>query len=348
MKKITVLVSGEKESPDGIRAFYLFRDIDNINVIFRENRLFYYISVIHVLFFRLERVVYFVGFDTISIILTMLRSTFFPIKIVYDTGDLQCELSHSFRSRFFTGLVCLLENWLFRNASLVIPRTETLRQILMDKVKVIYVIRDGVDFGLYSQYTAIPEGVVVGTTGTFHRDMRTGRISGSEVIEVLIELKKMGIEARGLIAGEGSVYRILRKMSRDAGVEVDFVEGWTEYRRFPELLQRITFAINLQTNDAIGRVRLGGKIPPFLATGRYIFSTDVPECVKYLKPEFIVHYNGSYDRDFPSKVARRIAYLLEHRGKMNERMLGLSIAERYFDYRKLSRELKNILRSKVL
>jgi len=346
MEKITVLVSGEKESPDGIRALYLFRDIENINVIFRENRLFYYIAVLHMLFFRLERVVYFVGFDTISIILAMLRSTFFPIKIVYDTGDLQCELSRSFRSRFFTGLVCLLENWLFRNASLVIPRTETLRQILMDKVEEIYVIRDGVDFELYSQYTAIPEGVVVGTTGTFHRDMRTGRISGSEVIEVLIELKKMGIEARGLIAGKSSVYGMLRKIAREAGVEVEFIENWTEYRRFPELLQRITFAINLQTNDAIGRVRLGGKIPPFLATGRYIFSTDVPECVKYLKPEFIVHYNGSYDRDFPSKVARRIAYLLEHRGKMNERMLGLSIAERYFDYRKLSRELKNILTSK--
>jgi len=98
MRKFLVFVKDKKLEPNGVRADYLFGDINDAFVIYREKRLKTYLRFIYHLI-KFDHTVYLMGFDTIVVLILF----FLNYKdFFYDTGDFEYALSRSFRNRFLS------------------------------------------------------------------------------------------------------------------------------------------------------------------------------------------------------------------------------------------------------
>ena len=59
----------------------------------------------------------------------------------------------------------------------------------------------------------------------------------------------------------------------------------------PALLAACDICLSTQTNDVPGNVRTTGKLPLYLACGRYILASNVGEAARVLPPEMLVPYD---------------------------------------------------------
>lgn len=338
MRKFLILAKDNFLEPNGTRAKYLFEG-SNFLIIYRKNRIKTYLKFIYFLLSS-RPFVYFVGFETFSLFISFVLG---HRKFVLDTGDNECELSKSFRKKLFSKFICTIERWAIKNSIAMIVRTETYKEILEKRRKKVYLIRDGVDVDSLRQHKKIPEILTIGIIGNLNIDKRTGNINGKEIIEAVEILNKEGYKIKGYIFGKGKAFPYLKKLS--LGKNVDVIEDWISLERIGEIIENITIGLNIQTNDAIGNIRLGGKIPVYLATSRYILSTKSGDCVKMLPDDYLINYNGIYDHNFPFKIAEKVKEIIREPERLNIRISGEKIAYKYFDYKILRKELYKILDS---
>ncbi len=338
MRKFLVLSKDYIHGPNGMRARYLFDD-KNFFILYRKNRFITYLRFLYIILSS-RPFVYFVGFETLSLFILYLLGY---KKFIIDTGDNECELSKSYRKRFLSNLICIIERWAIKNSLILIVRTETYKEILEKRRKDVYLIRDCIDVDSLKEYKRIPDVLTIGMIGNLNIDKRTGNINGREIIEVVEILNREGYNVKGFIFGKGKAFPYLKKIACNKNVEI--IEDWVSIENIGEIMEKISIGINIQTNDLVGNIRLGAKVLVYLATSRYILSTKIGDCPRILPSEYLIDYKGVYDPDFTFRLARELKKIIREPERLKIRFSGPEIALRYFDCKILRKELYKILES---
>jgi glycosyltransferase involved in cell wall biosynthesis len=102
--------------------------------------------------------------------------------------------------------------------------------------------------------------------------------------------------------------------------------------------------LSTQTNDLVGQVRTTGKLPLYLATGRYILASRVGEAALVLDEEMLIEYENVKDLEYPQRLAQRIQQILNDRSKLAKGRWNRCLAEQTFDYDVLAEKLKDVMR----
>ncbi len=105
--------------------------------------------------------------------------------------------------------------------------------------------------------------------------------------------------------------------------------------------------LSTQTNDLVGNVRTTGKLPLYLAAGRFILASRVGEAAIILDDDMLVDYDGVVDPTYPAKLAARVSQLLEAPHILRQNTRSHELAKTHFDYDKLAERMATVLTSTV-
>jgi glycosyltransferase involved in cell wall biosynthesis len=145
--------------------------------------------------------------------------------------------------------------------------------------------------------------------------------------------------------GDGSGIAVLRRRCVEYGI-ADLLEfaGRVPYGELPAWLRRFDICLSTQTNDVIGHVRTTGKLPLYLAAGRFVLASRVGEAARVLPPEMLVEYNGGVDFDYPARLADRVVALIGAGTDFVYRPECPALARAHFDYDRLAPRVAAVLR----
>jgi glycosyltransferase involved in cell wall biosynthesis len=101
--------------------------------------------------------------------------------------------------------------------------------------------------------------------------------------------------------------------------------------------------LSTQTNDLPGQVRTTGKLPLYLAAGRYILASKVGEAARVLPEEMLVEYDGTVDRSYPARLADRIERLLADPSILVRGCANVALARTAFDYDVLTNQVASVI-----
>jgi glycosyltransferase involved in cell wall biosynthesis len=268
-----------------------------------------------------------------------------------ETGDAIYELSrNSGRGRVALWLTWLLEKFALSFAHGIVVRSHPHQELLQRSNISAEVIPDGVDTNQFKpsdeealrrEYN-LDECTVIGLLGSLIWNPLSQMSYGSELIEVIDQLRHLPV--KGLIIGDGTGLSILKGecVARGLQDKVVFL-GRLPYDELPRYINLMDICLSSQTNDVAGKVRTTGKLPLYLACGRFVLATDVGEASRVLPPEMLVPYEGSKDRTYPSRLAARIECLLQNPRDIEKRSPSISIAKTHFEYNVLAARLAKLL-----
>ena len=211
-------------------------------------------------------------------------------RIVIDTGDAITELARSLdRSPLGVGLTRRLEECSLSQADRIVVRGTFHQEWLARRGVRSEVVQDGIE----SSFIGTPqpddlrkqlglEGTLtVGLVGSLAWSARLQSCYGWDLIELIRILKDHPI--KGVVIGDGSGLPILQARCREYGIadRVLFL-GRMPYEELPQRFGPHRRCLSTQTNDLPGQVRTTGKLPLYLATGRYILASRVGEAARLL------------------------------------------------------------------
>jgi len=274
--------------------------------------------------------------------------------VIVDTGDAAFALARS------TGNYSHLQLWLIRaiewlamhTAEGIIVRGSYHRPVLeRSGVKRVEVIPDGVnvlefqnisvsDIVRCRQRLGLCDNLVIGMVGTMEWSDRYQMCYGWDIIEALPRLRDARVKA--LLVGDGNGRLRLEKRARDLGVadQVIFV-GRIELEQIGLFVAAMDICVSTQSNDQVGWVRTTGKLPLYLACGKYVIATDVGEAHRVLRQiGHLLPYQGVRDEEHPIRLADHVRRLVEN-PEFRQRASGASsIALQEFDYGMLRLRMK--------
>jgi len=213
------------------------------------------------------------------------------------------------------------------------------------------VIPDGVDVSQFSprmeedlrrQYN-LDRFTVIGVLGSLIWNPRTQMCYGWDLLEVIERLSDRRV--KGLIIGDGSGLRALKMQCAARGLEdrVLFL-GRIPYDRLPRFLNLMDICLSTQTNDVVGQVRTTGKLPLYLACGRFVLASKVGEAARVLPPEMLVPYLGSQDSEYPARIAARVEAFLDAPEVLQQRERSVLIAQTHFEYDLLAAKVRQTIK----
>lgn len=264
-----------------------------------------------------------------------------PMRLIVETGDAIYELARSsgMRSRLGLELTRWLEQFALRSADRVVVRGTFHQHWLQHLGIESDVIQDGVNMSQFKPMDVaalradlgLANALTVGVVGSLEWSEKLQWCYGQELIEAIRLLKKERII--GIIIGNGSGVDHLKQRCRDYGIR-NQVRFW---RRVPfdELPQRLCLmdvCLSTQTNNLVGRVRTTGKLPLYLAAGRYVLASDVGEASLVLPPEMRIDYIGVKDDYYPVRLAKRLSELCQHPEILKREGEITACARTHFDY----------------
>jgi hypothetical protein len=215
-------------------------------------------------------------------------------------------------------------------------------------------IPDGVDLAQFSPSRedsctsrAMGAPLVIGMLGSITWSPTRRTSYGQDLIDTLHTLRSDGsgvADVRGELIGDGDGLDALRTRANTLGVAhlVTF-HGRQPLAALPAIMRRWNVCLSTQTNDAIGHVRTTGKLPLYLALGRFVLASDVGEAARVLPSRMLVPYDGEDDRSYPSKLAARILTLHAQGEPFGDQPECAVLAGRYFDYDHLAAEFGTVL-----
>lgn len=270
-------------------------------------------------------------------------------RVVLDTGDAIVELGKALgRGPIRLGLTRLLEVLGFRIADQVVVRSENHRKLLRNHGLPAQCVPDGVclaDFASAAEGPAksVPP-VTLGVVGSCIWSPRWKLCYGWELVETLSLLPPE--MADGVFIGDGDGLPWLRQKAKRLGVadRIRFV-GRVPYQELPRCLAEIDIALSTQTNDRAGQVRTTGKLPLYLAAGRFVLASRVGTAASILPEDMLVDYHGSVDREYPRRLAERIVRLVKEQTPLSPRSDSVELARRFFDYDQLAFRYAEIIRA---
>jgi glycosyltransferase involved in cell wall biosynthesis len=359
MTKVAFLVNGDERSAAAERANAFASRLRNrydIRVAYRSPRKFGSMLRLFAFLVRTKpQITYVVDMSYSGVVAAVMYKFTTRACLIIDTGDAICELGRSMgRSRMGLWFTRMLEMISFRGADRIVVRG-TLHQMLLEQRGIhAELIQDGVDTsqfkpmdvsGLRKEHGL--EGILtIGTVGSVVWNEALGMCYGSEVAEVVHLLKDAPV--KGVIIGDGPGLSRLKGLCREYGVEdrVSFL-GRVAYDELPRFLNLIDVCISTQTNDVVGQVRTTGKLPLYMATGRYVLATRVGEASLCLPEEMLVDYYGKRDSFYVRRLAERVRRLMEGRGALARGSENIGVARTRFDYSVLADRLANLLDSTI-
>ena len=115
------------------------------------------------------------------------------------------------------------------------------------------------------------------------------------------------------------------------------------YADLPGRLAGFDLCLSTQTNDVVGSVRTTGKLPLYLAAGRFVLATRVGEAARVLPPAMLVEYTGASDPDYPAKLAARVEALVAAGTDFGYRPECVALAREHFAYDRLAARVGRVL-----
>jgi glycosyltransferase involved in cell wall biosynthesis len=349
------LVNGEPDSAIGIRARSFgerLRSDFRVHVAYRSTHKIY--SILRFFWLLLRRrpaLCYVIDIGYSGVLAASLYRMISRCRVAVDTGDAIYELGrNSGRRGIRLWLTRRLEELALSISDRVVVRSHPYQEWLASRGKTADVIPDGVDTAEFApspvddlrrQY-GLEGYLVVGLVGSLIWNHRWQMCYGWELIELIDQLRDRPV--KGFIIGDGSGLQRLRAQCVARGLENRIVfTGRIAYDDLPRYLSLLDVCLSTQTNDTAGRVRTTGKLPLYLACGRFVLASALGEAARVLPTEMLVQYNGTKDNEYPSRLAARVQMLLEHPEYLQQREASILIAQTHFDYNFLAARLKKTI-----
>ena len=356
--KVAFLVNGDPRGPiaERARAFEShLRDRFEILIAYRTGTRLHSIRAF-IAFLRRERppIVYVLDMSYAGVVAGMVAKAMLGAKLVIDTGDAVYALARSAGLRGPVGLAMtwLLERTALRVADHVVVRGTYHRSLLASQGVEATVIQDGIDTDAFANGDPGDLRKRLGLTGMLGVGF-LGSLVWSDRLQIgygwdLVEAMRLlrGEPVKGILIGAGTARPILEARAREyaLGDQMLFLDP-VPYEDVPRHLAAVDVWLSTQTNDVPGNVRTTGKLPLYLAAGRYILASDVGEASLVLPQDMRVEYRGVVDREYPARLAERIRQLLAHPERLAEGAANVEIARRMFDYGVLSERVGAVIDS---
>jgi len=275
--------------------------------------------------------------------------------LIIETGDAIYALSRSLDrgvvGRCFTQL---LERVSLLAADVIVVRGTLHQKWLAERGVIATVIPDGVDTETFAARPSRElrkelnlDGVItVGLLGSIVWSQRLQRCYGWELVEILKLLRSEQLV--GVVIGDGSGVPRLVERCREYGVEdrVRFV-GRVPFEDLPRYLGVLDICLSTQTNDLVGNVRTTGKLPLYLASGRYVLASKVGEARLVLNDDMLIEYDGLIDENYPHRLAERVAALMRDPARLKMGLKNVEVAKARFEYRVLAEQMADLIDSQA-
>jgi glycosyltransferase involved in cell wall biosynthesis len=273
---------------------------------------------------------------------------------VLDTGDVIYEMARSAGTApwWKLPLLRLIENHAQRRAATLVVRGTNHREYLkLTGHPRVVVIPDGYvehgpvgakDVEVLREGLGLGDDFVVGVMGSLVHAPRLGICYGWDLIRALAELRDRPV--RGLILGDGPGRPWLEALAREQGVADRIVFcGRIPYDQVPAHLRLLDIALSTQTNNLAGQVRTTGKLPEYMAAGRFILASRVGEAARVLPEPMLLDYEGDVDAGYPSRLATRVRALLESPDTLDLRQDLPARAQKLFSYAVLRGQFEEMI-----
>jgi glycosyltransferase involved in cell wall biosynthesis len=269
---------------------------------------------------------------------------------IVDTGDDIVALG---RALGRSGLSLMATQWLerysLRRAACVVVRgSKHLEKLSVRGIRAEFV-PDGVDVEQFAPPSHLPprdldQPLTVGLIGSSIW-IPTRTCYGWELVELIRLLSdRLDRRVRGVMVGDGSGIEHLKRRSAELGISdrMSFL-GRVSYDQLPALLHTFDICLSTQTNDEIGQVRTTGKLPLYLAAGRFVLASRVGEAARVLPPEMLVSAEGNMATEYPQRLADRIVALLHELRPHRLQHRCIELADKNFAYDRLAQRLQNLV-----
>ena len=327
-------------------------DSHDIRIVYRSShKIASVLSFTKFLFRNRPTVIYVFDMAFSGVLAAIAHKSITRTPIIIDTGDSISALARSIgRSPVGVWFTECLEKLSFMFADCIVVRGSFHRELLRSRNIRVQLIRDGVDTTQFAprqvtelrRQKKLDDVLTIGVVGSSIWNDHLQMCYGWDLVEAIRLLKDKPI--KGIIIGAGSGILRLKALCRKYGIEdkVLFL-GFIPYEDLPPYLSMIDVCLSTQTNDVVGQVRTTGKLPLYLASGRYILASNVGEAALVLHNEMLVPYNGVKDENYPLKLAARIEQLLERKGVSPPLEDNIALAREQFDYSVLSKRVADVI-----
>lgn len=278
-------------------------------------------------------------------------------RLIVDTGDAITALARQSRLRGPVGLAAtaLLERTADRVADALVVRGSAHARMYVERGRDAVVIPDGVDVEQFASASDAGrvrasldagEALVVGVLGSVVWNPSLGLTYGWDLVEALAELRDVPVV--GVVIGDGSGVPHLAARAAELGVAGRLrLVGRQPYDSLPGWLAACDVCLSTQTNDVVGQVRTTGKLPLYMASGRYVLASRVGEAARVLPPEMLLEYAGTLDRTYPIRLAAALRSLAAARSRLGAGHALIDVARREFSYDALAVRVDTVLRRVV-
>jgi len=357
---VAFVVGGDRDSAMGFRARALAARLTenyNVQIAYRSRRKIISILKVFTFLARVRPVaVYVFDISYTGVIASGCYKFIFRNGLIIETGDAIVELVRSTGSRgkFGIWLTSLLENAAFHIADRIVVRGSFHQGWLAQHGIDADVIQDGVDADGFTVEDAdelrkrhgLEAVTTVGLVGSSIWSEKLQMCYGWELVETLRLLQDRPV--KGIMIGSGSGIPHLKARCREYGIENKILFlGHVPFERLPAYLGLIDICLSTQTNDIVGKVRTTGKLPLYLAAGRYVLASKVGEAELILEPEMLVEYEGVKDQGYPRKLKERIETILDHPEMLERSTHNIAVAKENFDYAILAERMRKVIEATI-
>lgn len=272
-------------------------------------------------------------------------------RLVVDTGDAPADFFRQIQaSPARIAAAEMLERVGYGSADTIIVRGPHHVRALERRGYRPTLVPDGVDLELFAptdvselrDRLGLSDVLTVGVQGHFTWYPRLGGGMGCEVVRALSYL---GPTVHALLIGSGPGIGELRALAYRLGVHDRVtVLGRLPYERLPEALSLCDVAVLTQTNDPSSWIRTTGKLPGYLANGRYILASRVGTAADLLPEEMLIDYDGAWDEGYPARLAQRLDELARDPARLGRGLELRSLAEP-FSYPRIAASAAERIRS---
>lgn len=270
---------------------------------------------------------------------------------VVDTGDAPADFFRQVQaSRARVAAAEILERVGYGTAARVIVRGPYHVEALKRRGYPVSLVPDGVDLDVFAprdvsglrSRMGLSDVLTVGMQGHFTWYPKLGGGMGCELIRALAYL---GPNVHAILIGSGPGLGQLRALAQSLGVSDKLtVLGQLPYERLPEALSLCDVAVLTQTDDPSSWIRTTGKLPGYLANGRYILASRVGTAADLLPEEMLIDYHGAWDGSYPERLAERLDALARDRTRLTRGLELRALAEP-FSYPVVAAKAAQVIRT---
>jgi glycosyltransferase involved in cell wall biosynthesis len=355
--KILFFVNGFQEDAAGIRAKTFAQSLPsewNIHIHYRP--ITKWKGVFHFIRAALQfnpQIIYVMDTAYTGILAGYISKKLFGCKLVTDTGDVAYELAKS-EGKYSSNQLALIkwvEQLAIQHSDCLVVRGSYHKHFLEQQgiYKSVFV-PDGVDIDIINYQPSnvislraslgLDSDLVIGLVGTMIWSQKYQMCYGWDIIETLALLRDKSVKA--LLVGDGDGRHYLEKRARELNVSDRVIfTGSLPYNELQRYISVMDVCISTQSNDLVGMVRTTGKLPLYLAYGKYVIATDVGEA-KLVLPGIgsLLPYEGVKDNNYPKRLALQINKLLEKPQLLQVFSHSVRTARENFDYNMLAKRIK--------